>query len=302
MIKQVKEDCVTKRFIRKTASLIKGRFPLLFALLKRGSKLFPPLYKYINSKLVDPPKSARRNFTFLQEIANKEYDLKFPGKIKSNVIICFNARTGSNLLCKMMEDNGMMGQPAEYFLDTVIAPLMHRFGAKNLKKYVYGLQHHRTSPNGIFSFKIQYPQYLQSFGDKPFEKYFKKIKYIRLRRRDVLAQAVSFAKANMTGEWVSLGKNIPDKYKIRWYDSLNEEIIKTSYNRIYQMNKGWDEYFNCKDVEVLTLNYEKFTANPGNTLGQVFNYLEIEQPNGFTIKETHLKRQADEDERMTEKT
>jgi len=138
-------------------------------------------------------------------------------------MIAFTARSGSTLLCDYLTANGL-GYPTEYF--------QHPFGVANKWHYdqlgcppddfmgfVSRLLVLRAN-NGIFGAKITWDQknalleeanrYNSTFHD--MGDLSPGIKWIYLRRRDKVAQAVSLWRAAKTGRWHSTDPLPPNPY------------------------------------------------------------------------------------------
>jgi LPS sulfotransferase NodH len=115
-------------------------------------------------------------------------------------------RTGSEWLCAALRRRGI-GVPLEYLTALEVAQRMgcaDQAGNIRLSEYMAQLQAKRTTPNGVFGLKL-HPLHLKavSSGDEQQAaeslNWFDRIFF--LRRRDRLSQAISLARAVLTGQY-----------------------------------------------------------------------------------------------------
>lgn len=116
------------------------------------------------------------------------------------------ARTGSEFLCANLRKRGI-GVPLEYFMASVMAEQLGCTDSKGqilLPQYLAQLRAKRTTSNGIFGVKLQ-PGHLRAMGGQDIGKaaYFLDLfdKVLVLRRRDTVLQAISLARAELTGQF-----------------------------------------------------------------------------------------------------
>jgi trehalose 2-sulfotransferase len=124
-------------------------------------------------------------------------------------LILSTQRTGSELLCAYLRERGI-GVPLEYFGP---ASLAERLGCLDgngrtlFQRYVPLLEAKRTTPNGIFGMKL-HPGQLEALSEMDDEKAFRFLnlfgKIVVLRRRDKVLQAISLARAIITGQFHNL--------------------------------------------------------------------------------------------------
>lgn len=215
-----------------------------------------------------------------------KYDLPARTKTRKNVLVCSSPRSGSTLLCNLLAGTNVVGQPTEYFnLPLVQGFFQHRFQASDTRDYILQLQQLRTSPNGVFACKLHYFQYVQMFGDRALQDYFANVKYIYLYRKDTVAQAVSWAKAILSGEYSTVcaeGKELP----------YEEAAIRRCYLDIYWENNGWKCYFDRWSIRPLVLQYEQVAEDFGAALDKVLSFLEVEKPANFAIPDPGIRKMA----------
>ena len=128
-----------------------------------------------------------------------------------------------------------------------------------------------TTPNGVFGAKLM-------LGSLPDFAPFPHPQFVWLRRRDRLAQAVSFAKAAQTGHWHSwdpMPRTRPT-YRFDAIDALLREIAG--------LDTGWKHWFEREDVESLELVYEEVLADPRSETLRVLDFLSVDLPSDVSVR------------------
>ncbi len=125
--------------------------------------------------------------------------------VLQRIAVISTQRSGSTWFCETLGRSGLFGIPEEWVFPLAIGAYMksrglHSFDMAGYLKYVAD---RTTTENGVFSINFQIDQYL--FWKKRnldlFGLQFNKIIY--LHRRDKVAQAYSYVKAEMNGQWRS---------------------------------------------------------------------------------------------------
>ena len=132
----------------------------------------------------------------------------------SSYLICATPRTGSYLLCDLLEATGVAGRPTEYLLAGYRKYWTEQWGTSTYSEYHARILSACTTPNGVFGTKVHGAQLLEFLRlatgkarlpaeDRPdvVAAWFPHPSYIWSRRRDPVAQSVSWAKARQTNLW-----------------------------------------------------------------------------------------------------
>jgi LPS sulfotransferase NodH len=142
-------------------------------------------------------------------------------------LICANQRSGSNLLCRALSDTGVAGHPTEYFLcgppDAFApgwkfweeGPLAQEHGISDRRRYLDLVRRLGSTPNGVFGAKLmannliwveaklrELEEFQTLSRAAMFHELFPDLRVIHLIRRDLVRQAVSWARAALDGVWV----------------------------------------------------------------------------------------------------
>lgn len=204
-----------------------------------------------------------------------------PG-LRAVYFVAFTARSGSNLLCEYLRANGL-GEPTEYF--------QHPFGRANrvwydtvgadpddFLKFAWRILERQTA-NGLFGSKLSWTHrnvladvvraYAGGAAD-PLDGAFADPTWVRVRRRDVVAQAVSLWRARRSGEWLrpAGGAAVTDRPAYSYV-----QIVRC-LEPLLAEELFWDEYFRGRGVEPLTVYYEDLIAAPADTAFAVIDALQ----------------------------
>ena len=185
----------------------------------------------------------------------------------------------------MLGNSGCLGSPDEYFCPQNRARFVrenHLQEALESNKLVQAIIAGHTSESGIFSAKL-FPDnldwILSAHGadpgsvDNPLLRHiFPEPVFIRIDRRDKLAQAISLVKSQQTSLWHSDAAPLFRRLK-PYYD--RERISRAK--RILELDsQRWDNFFRRCGIQPLALNYEDFSSDLRGTVQRIFDYLQLD--------------------------
>jgi trehalose 2-sulfotransferase len=190
---------------------------------------------------------------------------------RASYFVCGTPRCGSWLLCGLLASTGVAGRPHEWFWRDTRASLMRSWGAKDAAEYVELVLAAGTTANGVFGAKVMW-------GHLPELSPFPRPRFIWLRRRDPVAQAVSFAKAVQTGHWHEWdpAPRTPPAFRFHEVDHLLRELEGH--------NRRWAAWFADRGLAPLELAYDDLVADPEAQTCRVLGFLSLELPRGASIE------------------
>lgn len=200
-----------------------------------------------------------------------ESNLDFPriNTPEITYILCSTPRCGSHLLGHTLYKTGQLGWPLEYFNPVNLPVWQQRFQTQGLQDTFAAIQQHRTSPNGCFGCKLHYDHFAALTQSGQFEQLFPNIVCIFMRRRDIVSQAVSWAKAASTGSWIAEQPAFSTAH-------YNRQDVESKLQKIILDNAQWLYVISRRSWPVLEVFYEDFVENPEQTIVSVFDFLNIE--------------------------
>lgn len=116
---------------------------------------------------------------------------------------------------------------------------------------------------------------------------FGRTRFVYLRRDDVLAQAVSWLRAEQTQTWYA-GAEGGDSREPAYDDSGIDDLLRT----IDEHNRAWRGWFSSYGIEAHEVTYEKLAADLTGTTRGILDFLCLDLPPGRAITPRH-ERQAD---------
>lgn len=207
-------------------------------------------------------------------------------------------RSGSTFVSHLLWETGSLGAPLEYLNFEPAGPYGHAARDPAEQQRIWrDVLSRRTSPNGVFGLKT-FPmlmQGLQRSNPRLLAEVMNSIvlppnarpRLVRLRRHDRVAQAVSYARALLSGIWRKeqerAGEEGPE-FSRKAYDQA-ERLIEGQ-------EKAWDEVCSRLGIEPLFIWYEECLANPEETIGAVANYLDVTLDAADRVAVPVVERQA----------
>jgi LPS sulfotransferase NodH len=228
--------------------------------------------------------------------------------------ICATPRTGSSLLLSLLESTGVAGRPQAYFRAPDEPTWAERWeiprtadGGFDYADYVRAALTAGRTDNGVFGAKLMFGTheevveklgtvYPELRGDDLalLTKAFGRTRFVYLRRDDVLAQAVSWLRAEQTGVWfVDVNGQTDDSTVTGQAPTYDAEGVRHYIETINEHNAGWEAWFAAWGIQPLVLRYEELDADQVGTTRRVLDFLGLSVPDGHTIT-ARLRRQADE--------
>lgn len=208
-------------------------------------------------------------------------------------IVCCTPRTGSTLLCSLLNSTGVAGKPESFFrsqdLDRRALEwnIRQPDGSYKFEEFLSCVTDIGRTPNGVLAVRVMWGtmeelvDQLRSLGEDGNDKevlssIFGVTLFVYLYRRDVVAQAVSRAKSEQTNVWhitsesaQSCQKNAEVHY--------NKELIESFVHESVQHNEAWNQWFSRIKIEPLRLTYEELDQDNAGATRRVLDYLGLKQ-------------------------
>ena len=196
-------------------------------------------------------------------------------------------RSGSTLLCELLAATRLAGSPGEFFSPYTMRVSMDRWGARTLEEYVQELFARETGGNGVFGAKAHWAQYESAFGGADPRPLFPGLRWVYITRRDRVRQAVSWVRAQQTGQFHAQDPARAD-------DAVfDHERIAQMLRRIGREEQLWESLFERHRFEPHRVVYEDLVADREAAVRGVLALLEVEAPADLHIPQPALERQAD---------
>jgi len=200
-----------------------------------------------------------------------------PVDASASVFVCGTQRSGSWFLSGLLHATGVAGRPHQWFGEETERANRAAWRSDGFEGYVADVLGAGTTPNGVFACKLMRPeldrlleQLPAAAGDaEALARVFPEPRFVWLRRRDVLAQAVSWSKAIQTGRFhhwdAARAEPVFDRTQI---EGLASEL-RVADDR-------WRRWFADASVTPLEVEYEELASAPDPLLRKVLAFLGLD--------------------------
>jgi LPS sulfotransferase NodH len=204
--------------------------------------------------------------------------------------ICMMPRSGSNFLVQCLTDTGVLGRPGEYLHrnePTALPSIASRFRTESLDAAMAEIMARTRSPNGVFGIKVHIGMLLPLLVEGTFGRTLAHGKFIYTTRDDLLMQAISFVRAQMTGVWIS--KNQADAEA-----KFDFARIHATVDDLSAMMTQWETFFALHGIQPLRLTYERINRNVDDVIAEIADYLGVplKEPTRFRERRDTVQRDS----------
>jgi trehalose 2-sulfotransferase len=184
-----------------------------------------------------------------------------PTQPRASYFVCGTPRSGSWFICGLLASTGVAGRPHEWFWRDTEEANRRAWGISSFQEYLARVRDAATTANGVFGSKLMWGYMedllvrLRQLGDVSpdrslIEHHFPGPRFFHIWREDVVAQAVSWARAIQTGRWHHWDAREPDAppvYDRRQIDALAREAA--------MHDVAWRKWFAANEVDALPLAF-----------------------------------------------
>jgi LPS sulfotransferase NodH len=212
-------------------------------------------------------------------------------------LLATTPRSGSTYVSHLLWRTGCLGAPLEYLNFEPTGP--YGFASESPAKQEALWRNalvRRTSTNGVFGLKT-FPVQMQALHDsnpallgqvmRTMIAARGRTKVVRLRRRDRMAHAISYARAALSGIWRSeqeIGGRPEPEY--------SETAVVNAGRFLDHQESTWDEMFRDLDLTPLVIWYEDMLADPSGTIDAVAAYLGVMIDRTIELEIPEIMRQS----------
>jgi trehalose 2-sulfotransferase len=199
--------------------------------------------------------------------------------------ICTAPRSGSNLLGQWLASTSVLGRPLEYFN----GPARRELGLPNYPDDVSAqlaaiLDIGRTA-NGVYGVKLFASQF-DAIAGTDWTAALPGLRFVHLERRDVVGQAISWARALQTQSYRSTSP-------ARGAAQYDRDLIHTRLIEVIQQQARWRLYFARNGLAPLTVVYEEMLGDPQGVIESVGRLAELPDRPAIDHRRVDLEVQSD---------
>ncbi|MCX7559764.1 Stf0 family sulfotransferase [Sulfitobacter sp. F26204] len=216
----------------------------------------------------------------------------------SNFILCSNPRSGTTLLCTLLEQTGAAGRPNSFLREPSLQEWSEHWGidcrvdvtdAAFNKRYLDALRQEGFGGTSVFGMRLmgQDLGFAMSWLDRCYpdlpddlarlEAAFGPLRFIHLSRQDKLAEAVSLLRAEQTGLWHqnSDGSDM-ERLRPSSEEGFDPDAITERMTELRNLDRHWRVWFDLQGITPLHLTYEALAEDPIGVLAQVLTHIGCE--------------------------
>jgi len=222
--------------------------------------------------------------TIWREQFDRKHDLVNTTAPTVRYVLCTTPRCGSHFVGHLLYRSGLFGYPLEYFNPLNYPEWQKRTAAAGATDVLGYLEGKRTSPNGCFGIKLHYSHLAAAVAVIGLRPLIDDWRFVLLRRRDVLGQAVSWARAVQTRAWIS---DMPELAPARY----DRAAIAYRLNLLLEQTAGWQRFLAENGVLPLELTYEDVVASPAGAMSKIADLLGVDLPDSAPTGELPVEVQ-----------
>jgi trehalose 2-sulfotransferase len=205
-----------------------------------------------------------------------------------SVIICFSNRSGSNFLAEGLRRTGAIGMGGELFNHEEVALRCSKFEIGTFDSYVRHIINVHAQQSRLFCTKVGWSQlyFLLKTGCIP--QIIKNPRYLLIKRRDVLDQAISYSIAMQTKKWTSSHREqgIDPKF--------DDALIENCVHGTLMSHFHFEKLFGLNGQPFLEVHYEDLVADFQRQLKIICRWLGVRPKRYPIMEELRLQRQRNE--------
>ena len=187
---------------------------------------------------------------------------------RKTYMIATTPRSGSTFLSALLWKMGCFGSPLEYLNWEINGKRLDGF-AGNVIEYWEDVVSRRTSPNGVFGWKM-FPRNFTDIRDRAPEMLTQLAPQhvLYLRRSNEAEHAVSYWRAIETQSWFS---GVPERKEL----TFDQEGIARARDLLRHQDQMWLEIFNLTNTTPIEILYEDLLLDAGQVVARVATELAV---------------------------
>ena len=213
---------------------------------------------------------------------------EFHPACERTLMICALPRSGSNLLCELIESTRRLGNPDEWLNQDRNRWNCGRFGLPpdtRIDAMIHKLQEETSTFNGVFSHKIlmySFTYLMESLREIPGNKrlddrqllgaYFPGLQLIYIKREDKLAQAISLLKAMQSAIWHNNARTREQADPIHFSWTAIHNLITD----LEQQESQWERFIRKSGLPSMPVIYEDLIRDKRGVLNTVLSFTGVE--------------------------
>lgn len=232
--------------------------------------------------------SRRSNREHLESLVPADAACNWPRPDRRRLIILFTPRSGSSWFGDLLRSTLVLGEPDESLNQDVNAEIIRRFGARTEIDYLNALETETASTNGAFSMEVIWGHIELSEID--FLGYYRDASFVYLRRKDILAQAISLLLATETGVFHNpSGDAVTNQAAAELLASPEKTFaaIRRWWGHLLNYECLTEVQFAIRGISPLRLYYEGIVDDPPGAVSRVLSHCAVQRQDVDVPRSSH---------------
>lgn len=214
-------------------------------------------------------------------------------------VICTSPRSGSTLLCKLLQEVGTAGFPGSHFHAPSLEAWLGYYGLNGaeftntqeaLKAVVKSARKRGMRKSSVFGLRMQGHSFKYFLGqlhslyptlesDKErIEAAFGRSLFVHLTRENKLDQAISYVRATQSGLWHRAADGTELERLSKGQDPVfDRATISAQLEASKCMDAAWTDWFATENITPLRVSYSELSAAPYETCNRVLSALGLDR-------------------------
>lgn len=201
--------------------------------------------------------------------------------------ICTIPRSGSNFLGQLLASTGCLGRPLEYFNGPARRVLDDPAFPDDPAEQMHWIRTFGATPNGVYALKLFPSQHDLVRPHVSWTEALPNLRFIYLERRDVLGQAISWARAQQTGQYRST-------QPLQAASAYDLNLIHARLRDVAREQARWTAFFARTGIAPTTLIYEELMENPQAGVRRIADLFGCAETAVIDLSKINLEIQRDE--------
>ncbi|MEP3947307.1 Stf0 family sulfotransferase [Ascidiaceihabitans sp.] len=224
-------------------------------------------------------------------------------------IICTTPRSGSTMLCALLEQSKVAGAPQSYFHQPSLTKWCAGLGlpsdthprkimacARKLGmagSNISGIRMQRHS-FGFWAEQLKTLFPSNTTDAERIARAFGRTRFLFLTRLDKVAQAVSLVRADQSGLW---HRNADGSERERLAAAkppqYDETKIATELSNLVAQDMAWKTWFAAENIDPLYISYDALSANPCAVVGEILGDLGLDMKAALNLRPATMQLSDD---------
>ena len=202
-------------------------------------------------------------------------------------MICASSRTGSSYLCQLLASTHVLGNPFEYFNTRGRRKRTHPGYPADRRLQIAIIRTEGATRNGVYGVKVTSPQLASLDGAVDPFRALPNLSFVRIRREDLLGQAISLARARQSQQFTAFDRK-------RAEPVYSTDFIRRCLRSVREEESIWDAVLARLRIQPLTVTYEEVLQDPRHVLDRIASLMGLVPPVAINPNRITLTIQRDD--------